>query len=505
MRRRAFLGMTAAGLVAGAGLRPTVAQARGPAAAALVVTDITPMTDAANLVTVLETFATEGLWVTAALSPEATGLDGFGAILDELVALAPAVEIALDIPGLSTLSPHFQGRAVVEAREKLAALAGAPVPVVSVLTDPADRPRDPVGVRSAGVRNVLVRPDGRATTRSEHWTNGVVRFRGGTPLTPASPTLPPPTLETQRLFFFSADSLADRREPDLRAWASRLARGFTDAELAGEMTAMPVSELQLRDDFGFTRHVVVHLVGERPALDRLEQAFARRGLPVRAEQTPASGYWVAEPDGDAPEAGVIPLDTLSCDAKAGLTVTAARPLPSGVAVVPVAGDTAGLDGCGALRLRQVVLDRPADPKQPLLPPGGQADVILTIYPGALADTFAERALLAHLDALLADGITRFTTLDRLANTLLSHDPVERRFRRTHAVAQTPAPPRPPFTAAQATEFMDDARRAWDFFARFTDPTTGLCPATANVHTGGDALTWVTMWDVGSQINARVAA
>ncbi|MCB1331252.1 MAG: DUF3131 domain-containing protein, partial [Maritimibacter sp.] len=61
------------------------------------------------------------------------------------------------------------------------------------------------------------------------------------------------------------------------------------------------------------------------------------------------------------------------------------------------------------------------------------------------------------------------------------------------------------TPEAAALYREDARLAWAFFERFTDPNTGLAPATANVNTGGDALTWVTMWDVGSQINALVAA
>jgi len=54
--------------------------------------------------------------------------------------------------------------------------------------------------------------------------------------------------------------------------------------------------------------------------------------------------------------------------------------------------------------------------------------------------------------------------------------------------------------------MDDARVAWSYFERWTNSKTGLCPATVGYSEGEHTLhEAVTMWDVGSHINALVAA
>ena len=511
MHRRRFLALSAAsGIALGAG-RAGFAASSGPAAAAVVVTDIGPATDPAGLFAVLDGFTGNGLWITCALSaPETATPETYRTLVQGLRARAPAVEIALDLPELGRLSPHFQGRAAFEARRRLASLSdtGDPLDVRSVLCHSAAPATDPVGVRSAGVRTVLVRPDTPGPTRSEAWANGVARFFGGTPLAPLSAVLPRGTPGTLRLYYVSADSFAGLTEADLRRWAADLAAAFLDAEVRGEMSAMPVSELQLRDDFGFTRQVALRLVGDDPALAALAEPLARFGIPVLAEPDPAvQGYWVPEPSAAEAPNDVIALRDITCDPSGRLSVADDVALPPGIAVVPVAGPEGepGLDGCAALELRELRLDTAAHLDTPLIPPGAQDDLILSIHPAALVGPGAERALLAGLEALEQDGITRFVALDRLVNDVLSHDPIEERFRRTQAVALSPEPAPGALSPEAVAGYMDDARLAWAFFDRFTDPGTGLAPATADVNTGGDALNWVTMWDVGSQINALIAA
>lgn len=511
MHRRRFLALSAAtGFVLGVG-RVGVAAPAGPAAAAVVVTDISPSTDAAALFAVLEAFGRGGLAVTCALgAPDDGAPESYAPIVQGVLALGPAIEIALDLPELGILSPYFQGRAVFEARRRLAVLTGGdpPVEVRSVLCRQVEDPTNPVGVRSAGARDVLVRPVTSGPIFSEAWANGVARFSGGTWLAPDAATLPPEGDGAYRLFYLSADRLAEFPEDALRRWAAELAAAFLDAELRGAMTAMPVSELQLRDNFGFTRHVALRLVGDSPELRMLAGKLAQRGVRVLTEPGPATaGYWVPEPGRAGGATSAIALGQVICDPAADLSLPGAQALPPGIAVLPVAGPegTPGIDACAVLELRDLPVTAPVPSNSSLLPPGGQDDLVISIHPGALAGPGAERVLLAALDRLTQDGVTRFASLDGLVNTVLSQDPIEARFRRTRAAALSPDPAPAAFTPQNAALYRDDARLAWAFFEAFTDPNTGLCPATANVNTGGDALTWVTMWDVGSQINALVAA
>ena len=81
MKRRRFLKLSAAsGIALGTG-RFAVAAPDKPAAASVIVTDISAAVDAANLFAVLETFLENGFWVTCAVRPPDGGLDGYPAIL----------------------------------------------------------------------------------------------------------------------------------------------------------------------------------------------------------------------------------------------------------------------------------------------------------------------------------------------------------------------------------------------------------------------------------------
>lgn len=514
MRRRCFLKLTGAGGLAAVTGLPALAAAgaapagSGPAAAAVIVSDVSPTTDAANLIAVLETFGRNGLAVTCAVRPPEGALDGYDAILGDLAALGPALDLALDLPDLASLSPHFQARAAFEALARFAGRfgeAGAPA-VRTILCDAVPAPTAPIGVRSAGIRNVIVRPGRESPVTSETWPNGVVRFFGGVRLSPLSPVLPSDGSANIRLFHISAESFAGVPEQDLRTWAARLSDAVFEAELAGAVSPMPVSELQLRDDFGFARHVVLRLVGVGPAVQGFAEEVRRRGVPVLVESDPqVRGYWVPEPlEGDEP-AGVVALAGLACGEDGQPAIAADGALPSGVAVLPVAGGAGprGLNACAVLEIGDIRIDHPLRPGAALIPPAAQEDAILTIGEAAIATPGDRAALLAAIEALGQDGISRFVALDGMVNGTLSHEPIERRFRRTRGagIGRTPPQGGPVDDAA----YMADARLAWAFFERFTDPNTGLAPATANVRTGGDALTWLTMWDVGSQINATLAA
>jgi hypothetical protein len=104
------------------------------------------------------------------------------------------------------------------------------------------------------------------------------------------------------------------------------------------------------------------------------------------------------------------------------------------------------------------------------------------------------------------GATRFQTLGEMANSLVPHGVYDLRFRRTRALEadrrQKPSSP----VSSDREALLEDAKLAWRFFERYTHPGTGLCPSSVNFTPGGGNIhAAVTMWDVGSQINALIAA
>lgn len=62
------------------------------------------------------------------------------------------------------------------------------------------------------------------------------------------------------------------------------------------------------------------------------------------------------------------------------------------------------------------------------------------------------------------------------------------------------------TAADHDALMQDARAAWRYFEKLTNRNTGLCTASNDFSaSSGSRYDRVTMWDIGSHINALIAA
>jgi hypothetical protein len=114
--------------------------------------------------------------------------------------------------------------------------------------------------------------------------------------------------------------------------------------------------------------------------------------------------------------------------------------------------------------------------------------------------------LTNLIALRADGITVFDDLYDFADAVVPHGFIEQRHRLTVAarVNDGLAPPHR-VDEAERARLMADAKAAWGYFEKYTNPITGLSPSTVDRRSGGDILEAVTMWDIGSTINALVAA
>lgn len=99
----------------------------------------------------------------------------------------------------------------------------------------------------------------------------------------------------------------------------------------------------------------------------------------------------------------------------------------------------------------------------------------------------------------------FHTLPMLANHLVATEPVLERLwslrrRRLTDPVRSDAP-----DAGQRARLIEDARLAWRFIERFTDPATGLCAGTVQQGRNRVVNREATMWDLASQLHGiRVA-
>jgi len=101
---------------------------------------------------------------------------------------------------------------------------------------------------------------------------------------------------------------------------------------------------------------------------------------------------------------------------------------------------------------------------------------------------------------------RIVPLQDLPQRLMARDSVFELLKRTKAMdLVSPADPAE-IDAAERAQLLEDAELAWRYFTRFTDPKRGLAFTAAQV-TGGDIETYpyLAMWDVGSQILATISA
>ncbi|AZV77143.1 DUF3131 domain-containing protein [Parasedimentitalea marina] len=534
MKRRAFLQGSVASFGALAFPFSRAASASGRGLAMVVVDDIDMSSSLPHLIALLDALNARLIPVTCCISPYHEN----GSPIDLDTPLAQlilaymlgnrGVEVAAFVPELSRQSEYFQGRSVQKAikvfREILQPAKGARqyTPLVqSVACLDVTSPLSPTGVRSGGCHNVLAIPTVDGPVRSETWPDGTVRLFGGRRIDFGaydSSMVEKGAEESQLIYYLSAQKLETLSVEELAKVAKRFTDDLVAQEIEGNYSVQPLSDLQFRDSYGFTRRVVLQLLDPAPLGSTGGRAMAEfatllddLNLPhtlglAEAEGTreQKSGFWLSTED--VPSLNMVRFQ--SGIANQPSVVETVRPLGAGVGVVfdPVEEGQGGLDENGYLHLVKVDIRNANDIRHLGNMFSRTQDVVLTVHASAVQDPFDRQDLLAFLKTLSGDGVSRIVPLSKLAMGLVSKDPIDIRQRRT--LAALPSLRQVPIVRSRADKdaLLEDARTAWRYFERFTHPQTGLCPATVNFAPGGGNIhKAVTMWDVGSQINGLISA
>ncbi|CUH88557.1 hypothetical protein PH5382_02493 [Phaeobacter sp. CECT 5382] len=563
MKRRTFLKSAVASLA----LLPmrTAAALAAPAVqqSFVVLSDVSEEVSFSHLITVLDALTERNIPVICAVSPFDAAQSPLGPaskmaqLLAGYLLAGGNIEIAPYVPELARQSAHFQARSAFEAGQSLQSMlaplqttGAASTPLQTIICDETANPTAPTGVRSAGIYNVLVLPKFLAPevkgpefhrpVQSQTWENGTVRLFGGQRVSLSSykalPAAGDPT-PTQRLFCLSAQEFSRSSPKELEVAANQFCEDLLLAELDGDLSLQPLSDLQLRNDYGFRRHISWVLVNPGSDEGALAAPFAEFQAALRAQGTaftqvaapldgeteagqPKSrlsqsqqGYWVPSDRSDAVAAqddtwpGMIPVEIATSPTTAAVTVRTTRPLGPGVGVAfnPLQSQRTGFDRNGFLLLSRVDIRTEADLRILQDLKGGTDDLVIFIHPQSLGFAPVRRALLAGMSDLRDDGVTRVLQLDQFARFRFASDPISARRRKAESVQPELASSRKPLSSSARAALLDDARVAWRYFERFTNKTTGLCPATVNSSPGGRLHETVTMWDVGSHINGLIAA
>lgn len=509
-----------------------------PRPAFTILTEIDLWRDGRALASVLDAFSEQGHPVACVIDPTTTpdrSPSGQTLAVDVLRErlrrkLGP-LELIPYRRDLATLTPYAMARATFETRKAcINAVNPArdePLPFrfSSIACADIGAPLAPHGILATGFRTCLIIPNGQKPVSGESWQNGTVRIFGGTHPNWVHPPIEANLSDTTQFADVKYLSLRDLQHlapEDIKSIAVKFARTQIIRELAGEITLLPVADLALRDNFGFSRRIGLHLFrpseadsGLQPGfrllkaeLTRLGFAFSEGNLTKDGTDLGAQTYWAQTRNPSGTSTSFEVLDQLETPENGIVLASESKALP-GFPIRLDAIDTAnlGVDAQGALNTPALSVE------------GLQKNIrhytegrlssqnfVLTVQPNIAGSTPSRTALLRLLQKIDQDGLTEFQGLRSYAKNLYPQSSLITRFQKVQ-VSDTNIQParrtRRPDNLRDA--YIADARHAWSYIESYTDGRSGLCPSVVDTNGGVTKLETVTMWDVASLLNALPAA
>ncbi len=540
--RRTFLKWGTAAPIALATYAGAGAAATGPQNTVLIIDDIGPETDAARLSEVCDAILGQGVPITCLIDlpkESARKLDPDNPVsmllrsyVQKLPGLFEFVPVAAD---LAMLTPYFQARTAHQARiDLMASIWGDAARNIkrlelrSIACEMAAEPLAPSGLRASGFRNVLMRPRETMAVTPEAWEDGVLRMIGGRRLRIDQPEAAgdaPQAAKVEQVIYLSARDISAMPAEGVSQKATEFAARIQSEDGVNWSTPVLASDLQFRDAYGYGRNLGLHFVieADAPAEDQAVLAGLRQEL--TALEIPSSfgastsaaplsssvtGYWVDVQGPSLTEAADQPLMQVDLTAPTPANITSA-PVPEVYGMGIALGDwndlgNTGLGPLNELRIPGFVVDDATSLSELGKAALGTGDFAIVVREPVWKNRATRNALKTMLRQLVQDGITSPNGLPDYARAIVPNGPYITHYRRTVAYAGRARPRRKSLSPAAVEAYMEDARVAWRYFDRWTDRKTGLCPATVSSPNGKPNLhEAVTMWDVGSQINALIAA
>ncbi len=543
MDRRAFLQLST--ISAGVGLHSwSRANALGSTKPAIsVISDITDCTPAAHLQMALDIFSEFALPVSCVFDshktsnlPDTTSCKVADILRNSARAQSNLVEIVGFAPELARQSDYFQARSCYSVRQALSRGGSSENPgqtseieLRSIACRDIENPTSPGGVRSAGIRNVIMLSESSKNSVSQDWDNGVLRLIGGQQV---DLTKQPESWITQGnqqeviTKIISASKIAELSLAELSTKLGQYCQSILNAEMSGQASNILLRELQLQDDYNFERMIAVVLGvyskdtgSSQPEIQKIKNdlkalniPFTEQDLDTFGTQGTLPGLWVTTedmPKKTAVEQPVISVSLPPNCAQAEKNTSLEVSAPTGNAGIMLAlnQSSAGVNDCGQLAFPVKFAKHQAG-KVERVDSGlfRQNDHVLLISTKQTSTRLEHTQMLKMLKTLKNDGITKFVDIPNLVNHTVPRGAQVSRVRKTQFPTTSNKASHDSPSNVIREAFMKDANIAWQYFKKFTHPKTGLCPATVNF-SRAEVIQHlsVTMWDVGSNINALVAA
>jgi len=541
MNRRDFIkGAT----ILGSTFALPVLSSEGQVRLTTVISGIHPNTSGSHMKAVLDAFMAAGLPVTCVLetkSPNGTSLvqnSEISTLIKYYLRKYPGlVEVAGFVENLATQSPYFQSRSTFHVKSHLQSIFGSvqgdevsKFQLQSIACTETPDMIGPTGVRSAGIRNVLVIPRTSKPVIPELWDGDILRLIGGSNDSTLSAGFPSNfTNDTvNHVSILNAPDITSLSTDTVSNIAAWYAQSAIEMEGTGRISNQRLKDLQLRDNYRYKRLVAAHIFSptsegkfDENVITRLKKDLISNeipfstGLNIFASNGKASlrGYWIPDaisPNTNTSYEGTQPehLFRFECDALGHNVYRNTENSKSegiGVVLKSVKHGIQGVDQCGNLVIplfsSATFFDANSAEQIPQL-----GDFVIGIYPETIQSDAQRSNILHHLVSIKSDSISKLTTIKDLTNSIRPKSNLISVYRKTEAAALVASPKPQKSKETEKKLLLDDARTAWSYFERFTNHKTGLCPATINTSRGVLRIhNVVTMWDVGSHINALIAA
>lgn len=555
MDRRTFLSRT---LVGGAAVFSSpwhLAHAAATHPSLLIVRNVTPRSSASALLSFLDPITSQNVPVCVAVKfdqEEWESTDQNAGLMEALHKLTidyrGLVELAIEIPGLASELPYLRMRTASEARNRfkhaMVKANGTYVPQTVI----ADLPNGEVptieGLRSAGILTSFLIPNDGSTSTVWRNADGTQQVNGGWRFPPSpsdediSTTFTQATTQDGPLVFVASfqsdDTLGDDAFFDQGAvLGDAFRRNLTSSR---NYFILP-SELRFRSGTAFARNLVlcINAAGADRSNGSLRSQLAAANLPF-TELLPAelsANALSGQPDDDPHQCLIAPnADTDDWQAlrqaafdtgtRESVQCIALENESEGITDAPaLAGfdvvlDTSenrkgdiGFDAEGSLRLRtSMVLDTPVSAQklqEDLLQSTLYSeDITLEIKESAFSQPEDAHSLVKTLVELAQSDQYRVIDLQQFFKAVsVKSEPARLLRTASRWPARTASSE---VDTKEHEQLLNDAKSAWSYFERLSDPETGLVPATAWVEEGQiETYRFSTMWDTGTLLLAIVSA
>ncbi|WP_246253307.1 DUF3131 domain-containing protein [Sulfitobacter maritimus] len=319
----------------------------------------------------------------------------------------------------------------------------------------------------------------------------------------------------ERVYYLSARDFSAIPMAALEAAATAFASQALSQ--TGDHWVSPIlaSDIQFRDAYAYRRNVGLHFVlpqnirdPDRKVLATFRQELMAEGKPssfgFETSSSPAAGYWITLQETSSSS---DPIDIFRHTQKTPPTPPSSAPEGGyGIGIKLGTAREAGLTAQNILNLPAIPIQDARDLRTPLGAAAGTGDCVLVISADLVQNRAHRIALKNALGEIETDGISNFVALPAYVRRIVPTGPYITHHRRTQSFNLQVTEASGQRSEEARAQLLADAKVAWSYFEKWTNPQTGLCPATASFAPGQRRLhEAVTMWDVGSHIFALMAA